>query len=223
MCKLDELTDDFREWLSDKDECVWSDHLIEGAICAAAEMLRSLRPDSFSEREEVTLQPGCYQEFPQCRRILGFVSVNGNSCNRVTEKSNSSSLAFLDELYDGCSDSSSSEAEAYTPGEWDADENNKTGGWFENPVPNKGSVTAIINCLPKLDIEEGFPESICTEYKSALLDFTLFRLYLVDTKSGTMPAIADRHYRSGFDHLGLKLDMDFALSQANYELGSRVE
>ncbi len=224
------INDEFSEKKGDWK--VWKRDVIQKAVKEAVSSVFALRPDLFAVDKEVTLEKGkCVQCFcDDCCRIIGVISVNGDTCNVVEEKEDEDdefSLAFLDCYYKDCpapncyGDDNKPDGSGYDPGWWDQVETSPCCIRFENPPPRAG-IKAVVSCVPNDVLTgENLPCVVCTELFQAIIDNALFRLYAIDHKDGNNLRIAEAHWQAYTTTMVTKFAVDYSLFENNYLLTRR--
>ncbi len=238
MCTLDDFVSHIEgcrindEQNKSGDWKVWKREIIGKAVKEAISAVYSMRPELFAEQKEVTLKEcECVQCFCEdCCRIVGVISVGGNTCNKIEEKDDGDdefSLDFLNCYYvdcgtPNCTTGDQPDTGEYDPGTWDQVESSPCCIRFENPPPMAG-IKAIIACVPTsvLSGEGELPCSVCGELFQAIVDNTLFRLYAIDHKDGNNLAIARLHWEAFQTTMVTKFAVDYSLFENNYLLTRR--
>jgi len=211
---------------------VWKREVIQKAVREAMASVYALRPELFAVQKTVTLKPcECVQCFcDDCCRIVGVISVNGNTCNEIEEKADEDevfSLDFLDCYYTDCGlpncygANNNPDGSDYDPGSWDQVESSPCCIRFENPPPVAG-IQAVVSCVPN-DVLSGedLPCAVCGELFQAIVDNALFRLYAIDHKDGNNLQIARMHWEAYQTTMVTKFAVDYSLFENNFLLTRR--
>mgnify|MGYP001180938414 CR=1 FL=1 len=237
MCTYDDLVahiagcrvnDEFSQGKGDWK--VWKENVIRKVLRESLSSIFALRPDLFATNKEVTLKEcACIQCFCEdCCRVVGVISVDGQSCNIIENKDDEQdnfSLDFLGCYFPDCETPDCFHGEGpldgYNPGWWDQIETSPCCIRFQYPPPRAG-IKAIIACVPNnvLDGPE-LPCAVCGELFQALVDNALFRLYSIDHKDGVMPKLAEAHWQAYLTTMTTKFMVDYSLLEDDFLLTKR--
>lgn len=221
-CDVGQLLDTMKCLLNDPDEEHWDkDELFKYMCLAIADIFNSDK-DGFSELTEVTLKPGCVQNFCElgCDNFSGFIRIKGagRECEVPDEASNSTQK--LNKYFAGICAPKAKEDEDYTLESFETSEDDPCSIVVNPPVPEGERVVAIIGCskIPEVDIDGTLPPRLC-EKINMILQLTLHYAYSKDNQVNVNFERANTHFRN---YLAL-MDRELRAEEIDRNTGSDSE
>lgn len=223
-----------KEYLRDKIACKLKDPefvrytkcMIDDEMQAACDSIMGSLSDygGFSEEKEVVLTNGtCRQSFPDSLCVLDIIYVNGQECESLAEENTdaAAATAHLDSDFPAASCAPATGG-AYTPSTVTPEKHSQNTWVFGEPVPDTGTHTALIRCVPDVSKTNEIPDVICGALRSAFNHKVLASIYALDNKSTATTQLAQIQLNMYIRELNNFRNSQFSKNQEDWNLGNRI-
>lgn len=232
-CTVRAVINQIQDTLVDKEGVRYTDARLLAWLNMALVDIYAKRPDLFGEPMQVTLQPGCVQNFcSQCPRVIDVLYTDGNECAEPTqeEQEKSNLLDFLGP--DCCGDAAGdedTEEEAFAIRDYTLDAERPCFLRIKGDgVPDDGETyTAWVICVKPpaiVCIGDKLPDIYCNRFLSCIPWFVMgYAMALNDASSGTSLNRSQIYMQNYGNCMNAIARGDYALEKSKYFLIGRDE